>query len=275
MAYRDDVFAAAKVAEIIEGAVERWEPVLVCLPERLDALIRPLVDSDRVVFRPVGDRYQRPIDAMEQLWRFVCEQLAGGVRSVWSIGEIPVAPGDERAWVWYEHAVNDVLGDLPLHAVCLLDTRRLDGALLERMLAAHRSDAVTPPMPVLDPPAAVATRVFETDACHDARAVVAGLGRALGARARETAQLIVSELVSNAVRHGRSPATVSLWVDEGELVIEVVDRGDGIRDHSAALRPPRIPHHGAGLWICHRLAEAFSVAATADGGTRAQARIAV
>jgi anti-sigma regulatory factor (Ser/Thr protein kinase) len=51
----------------------------------------------------------------------------------------------------------------------------------------------------------------------------------------ETARLLASELVSNAVRHGRGKITLQADLDQNRLLVEVIDEGGGleraIRDH--------------------------------------------
>lgn len=54
---------------------------------------------------------------------------------------------------------------------------------------------------------------------------------------------MVSELVSNAVRHGKGQITLQADLDENRLLIEVIDEGDGL-EH--ALRERDFP--GVGGW---------------------------
>jgi anti-sigma regulatory factor (Ser/Thr protein kinase) len=45
--------------------------------------------------------------------------------------------------------------------------------------------------------------------------------------ALRTAELLVSELVTNAVMHGRGKITLRAQVDEDRLLVEVIDEGEG------------------------------------------------
>ena len=67
-------------------------------------------------------RYSRPGVAMATVRRFADDAVAAGAPTAWSIGAIPFdgTPRDRR-WVRYEEAVDDVLGQLPLRAVCAYD----------------------------------------------------------------------------------------------------------------------------------------------------------
>jgi anti-sigma regulatory factor (Ser/Thr protein kinase) len=41
------------------------------------------------------------------------------------------------------------------------------------------------------------------------------------------AELLVSELVTNALRHGQGDISLCAWVDDDRLVVEVIDEGSG------------------------------------------------
>ena len=89
-----------------------------------------------------------------------------------------------------------------------------------------------------------------------AREAVDLLGFSVSAALREDAQLVVSELVSNGLEHGRGGVTLSLAVsEEGRVSGEVVDDGDGFEPPSAARPGPR----GWGLSIVAALAERWGI----------------
>lgn len=52
-------------------------------------------------------------------------------------------------------------------------------------------------------------------------------GTALDSRMMAAAKLLVSELVTNAVVHGRGMVTLRAGLDERRLLVEVVDEGGG------------------------------------------------
>lgn len=61
-----------------------------------------------------------------------------------------------------------------------------------------------------------------------ARRLVADLVHAeLGAEELDRARLLVSELVTNAVVHGRGAITLRVGLDESRVLIEVIDEGSG------------------------------------------------
>lgn len=59
------------------------------------------------------------------------------------------------------------------------------------------------------------------------RVVAARFEGELDPRQLEDARLLTSELVTNAVIHGRGPVKLTALLDEDRLMIEVVDQGDG------------------------------------------------
>ena len=91
----------------------------------------------------------------------------------------------------------------------------------------------------------------------------AALDRHLGdltRRRRADAGLLVSELVTNAFRHGRPPITLNIDADAERVRVEVEDAGGG--------RPLRRPEPGAdggwGLLLVESTADRWGVA---DGST--------
>ncbi|HSL56487.1 MAG TPA: ATP-binding protein [Acidimicrobiales bacterium] len=105
----------------------------------------------------------------------------------------------------------------------------------------------------------VATRSFADDTTSAAEArhfVIATLTRWGCERLVDDAQLIVSELVTNAVLHAHSPAHLDVRLVRGHLRLEVTDGGGG-----TPRQQPWDPHRigGRGLMIVSRLATRWGV----------------
>jgi len=86
---------------------------------------------------------------------------------------------------------------------------------------------------------------FEANLPHTAaaprvarRALTTWLTSALGPDELEVARLLVSELVTNAVIHGRGEVTLRAQLDDDRLLVEVIDEGGGfertVRQHDFA-----------------------------------------
>jgi two-component sensor histidine kinase len=90
-----------------------------------------------------------------------------------------------------------------------------------------------------------------------ARRAVDVIGYSVPAAVREDAHLVVSELVTNGLRHGQGGVTLSLAVSaEGRMTGEVVDEGDGFEVPPV---PPAPGHGGLGLTMVAALAETWGV----------------
>jgi anti-sigma regulatory factor (Ser/Thr protein kinase) len=105
------------------------------------------------------------------------------------------------------------------------------------------------------------------DVASDARRVVRELDEQLG-RVFIDAQLVISELVTNAWRHGHGrdnrPIEVTITIDPPQLGIEVRDQGAGF-DHSADDQYPRDGEDGGwGLMVVDGLADDWGVRRNGD-----------
>lgn len=89
-------------------------------------------------------------------------------------------------------------------------------------------------------------------AVRDAVAGRADRSRAARGTADQVA-LLVSELATNALRHGRAPALVELRTDGAVLVLDVADHDTGTRPVLSGARAPG--DGGFGLMIARRLAD--------------------
>ena len=78
----------------------------------------------------------------------------------------------------------------------------------------------------------------------------------------ETVELVVSELVRNAVEHARSESELSLWVQDGCLVIEVVD---GSSDLPTMRDPEPFELTGRGLLLVDALSEGWDAHPRPEG----------
>jgi anti-sigma regulatory factor (Ser/Thr protein kinase) len=94
------------------------------------------------------------------------------------------------------------------------------------------------------------------EAGREARAAVAALANRLGPARTEDARLLLTELASNAVKHGQGSIFLSVEIDDGRARFSVCDDGHAephVRAHAG-------PDGGWGLRIVDRLADRWGVA---------------
>lgn len=96
------------------------------------------------------------------------------------------------------------------------------------------------------------------DAVAAARAIVDDVAIDLPLALRDDAALLVSELMSNAVRHGGATATLTVWIRDGFLTVEVHDDGAGRPAMRAGVLDPT-QTSGRGLRILDRVAAQWGV----------------
>jgi anti-sigma regulatory factor (Ser/Thr protein kinase) len=104
------------------------------------------------------------------------------------------------------------------------------------------------------------------------RRVAEGAGW-VGTRLDE-ALVVLTEIVSNSLRHGMGRRELRVWTSSGSLVCEVTDQGSGITDPLVGYRPPTdTATGGRGLWISNQLCDRLAIHHDA-GTTRARFEIA-
>jgi anti-sigma regulatory factor (Ser/Thr protein kinase) len=84
---------------------------------------------------------------------------------------------------------------------------------------------------------------------------------------KDAAQLLTSEIASNAVRHGKEPIDVSMSVEEPGLRVSVFDRGSGFdRDDLRFDQGLSLEAEGRrGLQLVHALSSDWGVERSDDG----------
>jgi anti-sigma regulatory factor (Ser/Thr protein kinase) len=261
---------AERLTPDIERALAAGDAVLVCSSQGVWQRISARLGAASGAVEYVADdvRYDHPNVAMRILHDFVRDRMRRGAGAAWSIGAIPY-DGDETRnadWVRYEQAVNDVLQHLPLRAVCTYDVTTTPPELLDEARCAHSNGeddhALQPPagshsaVPAVVLPTTEPLLRLHVHTSRSARHTVAEAYRELvGEGALGELELIVSEIVSNALTHGAPPVIVSAWYDATAhtSVVDVSDHGRGIDDPFVDLRPPRQRPGGAGMWIVGQL----------------------
>jgi anti-sigma regulatory factor (Ser/Thr protein kinase) len=269
----------------VRQALQAEEPTLVAVQDRHVANLRMALGGapDGVSLYPVEGWYETSARTREKFARWAAERAAGG-RRVRLIGEPPWALGHAaqvRDWARHESVINIAFAGRPVTFICPYDARALPEEVLDHAQGTHpeivdgggvwpsgsyeepvdfcrRLDSAVEPE-TDEPSLETGFALEELAAVRRAIgsfAIDAGLS---GSRTEELV-LAVNEIATNAVIHGRSPATVGAWEADEEIVVEVTDAGEGIRDALAGqLSPPITSRRGRGLWMARQLCDAVEV----------------
>jgi anti-sigma regulatory factor (Ser/Thr protein kinase) len=275
--YGSDAEFAGLIVPFVEEGVAAGEPVIIGYDDRKASLLRSwLTDPSAVEFIGDNSLYATPARAIATYRRLFEFHVAMGARQIRIAGDVPHRGNGGRfeGWDRYEWAVNTVWEDFPVWGLCLYDTTSAPQAVLDVVKRTHprivspsgqrRASERYQDVPVFeglpvppDPLEATAPMVELTDRpAADARHALARIGRG---RVTDTtlASLIfgVSEAATNALLHGRPPATVRIWATPDRIVATVHDTGPGPADPLAGLVRPShsAPDCGLGLWMLHQL----------------------
>ena len=290
--YDSDEHLLAVVLPFLLGGVEAGEPTVVGLGGRNAELVRrALPTGTEVTFLPGGDVYARPTAAIRSYRKLLASYVADGARQIRIVGELPppVLGATFDWWARYESAINHAYDDFPLWSMCAYDTRAISARVLAEVTRTHprvampdgshvpTDDYTEPPTYLseqrlmLPDPVQRTTPVVElTDPTpSEARDAVRAAHRGqLSADGVDDLVVSVSEVVSNALRHGVPPVRVRLWSAADRMVVTVRDGGFGPTDPYAGLLPAgNGAAGGLGLWISHQSCDHVALHREADGFT--------
>jgi anti-sigma regulatory factor (Ser/Thr protein kinase) len=284
-----DEFLAGALPFIEEG-VRGGEPVLIAVKlANVEALRQALgTDAPGVRLLSVGQWYENSARTRDKFATWVSEHaVRGRARLVY---EPPWAVGWDshvRDWARHESVLNVAFAGLPLSLICPYDARELPAQILQHAECTHpelvRGDRIAQSARYEDPwsfcgrldsepfarsgsPAAELT--FELAELPTVRRLVKWEGLLAGMPEMRVDELVlgVNEIATNALVHGRSPATLRIWNEGGELVFEVADSGTGIDDALAGqLGPGASGLGGRGLWLTRMMSDAVEIHSHADG----------
>jgi anti-sigma regulatory factor (Ser/Thr protein kinase) len=271
-------------APFVEDAVLSREPTLVAVQERNLETLRAALSGPLpgVTLLPVEQWYETSARTREKFGRWVSEH-ANGTR-VRVIGEPPWAVGHEaqvRDWARHESVLNVVFAEHPVTFICPYDARALPPDIIRHAQSTHpeivdsgeaaQSELYEDPLefcrrldtsvshPAGEPEAELTFGLADLPALRRTIHSLAVEAALPPARADELV-LAVNEIATNAVVHGRSPATLRVWRANRELVCEVSDCGDGIKDALAGqLTPAAAAPGGRGLWLTRLLSDAVEI----------------
>jgi anti-sigma regulatory factor (Ser/Thr protein kinase) len=284
--------AVAVVAGVVNQALAEKAAVICSVAPPLQAAVRSRLGyDDDILWLPADHRYARPVDAIAELSSFMRRRSENSWRIV-AIGQPPYhGTAADQPWFWYDAGVNAVFGDEPLNALCLVDRTEVSDTTIAAACESHTSvhdangavvarppatNAVSFAAPELSHPclATPPSITLTTTSIRDARHALLNAVHDRSEDVRIRAELVLAELVTNAIAHGGTAAEIGMWLWPSEVVLRIRDHGSGMNDPWATLRPPRRSQvGGAGLWIAHRESDGLDVRNHRSGGTVATAVI--
>ncbi|MEV4538635.1 anti-sigma factor RsbA family regulatory protein [Asanoa sp. NPDC049518] len=276
--YDTDDELLAVLVPFLTGGVDEKEPTVVSLGPEKALLVRRALPAGvlgGVTFMAGGSVYARPAAAIRAYRELLAGYVAEGAPQIRIVGEIP-RPSFGATWHWwarYESAINHAYDEFPLWSLCAYDTRITPSAVLADVARTHpralHADGTHAVSATYDAPASflsawppVAPDVVQSGpplitlvdpTASRARAAVGLVDPGLPADEVDELVIAVSEVVTNALRHGLPPVRVCYWSGPDRIVVSVTDGGTGPTDPFAGLVPSRDSATGGlGLWITHQ-----------------------
>jgi anti-sigma regulatory factor (Ser/Thr protein kinase) len=274
---------------IIDG-LTAGEPVAVAVPTGNLQLLRDALgsDADLVHMRDMAVAGRNPGRIIPTVLLAFADAHTG--RRVRIIGE-PIWAGrsaiEYPACVQHEALINAAFAKRAATILCPYNTALLDPAWVrdahtthpmirtatDRWSSPHYTDPVSVAggfnQPLPDPPADAATITVDFATLRTARQLVADHEARAGLPPDQVSDLAlaVSELATNAVRHGGGTAEIALWTVGDQLVCQVRDAGH-LTDPLAG-RIPASPDAvgGRGLLLVNQVCDLVRVHTTTTGTT--------
>ncbi|MFJ3716422.1 anti-sigma factor RsbA family regulatory protein [Streptomyces sp. NPDC090057] len=293
--YADAEQYLAGTVPFVRAALAAGEPVAVAVPGENLRLIRDALgaDADAVRCLDMREAGRNPGRIIPGVLHAFADGRPPG-RPVRIVGE-PVWAGrsaaEYPACAQFEALVNAAFLGREVTVLCPYDTARLDERALADAHATHPvvippgstqprpSEAYDPegvvarynqPLPLTPVPGpTVLALTYGSGSLARARHLVTEHGGRLGLTGRrlDDLSLIAAELTTNSVVHGGGTGTLTLWAEEGHVLLEVRDRGritDPLTGHRPAARGRS---GGRGLLLVNLLADLVRTHTAASGTT--------
>jgi anti-sigma regulatory factor (Ser/Thr protein kinase) len=268
----------------LTAGLQRGEPTILAVGEPCaERLRRVVADHDDLIIVPATESLRRPAVRLQTLQRAVGVHLAAGASRVRIVSALPIEAELDHAsrawqpWVRYEAYLNVAFADLPVWHLCLHELEHLPPEVRDAVLGAHTHVATVRDGHAINrdqrPPRDLLERFLVLDGApnedrpaaielHDptpgsARRAIAEVVEQTDLAAEDGEGLVssVSEIVTNAIVHGRPPVMLCAWRSPDEVTVTITDHGGGPTDPTVGLAPAdRAPGEGGfGLWIAHQL----------------------
>jgi anti-sigma regulatory factor (Ser/Thr protein kinase) len=280
-----DELTAVAAPFLLEGLEDGDAAVIAVGPESTGPLCEAVDGDPRVLVLERHALYRSRTPTAITTFRALAAGHAAPGRRVRVVGEVDfgASVADWAEWQRYEAVINEAFAACPLWGLCAFDTTRLPERLVEAARATHpqlRTTAGRQPnpgyvdpagylttLPVADEPLETTVPALAVDDVTDFIGLRHTVRQRLDAVAGpadlvEDFLLAVDEMASNAVRHGRPPVGLRLWVAPGTLVCIISDAGRGWDDPFAGYGPAHgedLSRGGMGLWLARQLCDNVAI----------------
>lgn len=286
--YRNEDEFLAGVVPFLRSGIAAEDPTFAVTSGRETAALYDSLGKDAatVQFLDPAAIYQNPVRALAA---FTAVAKTFGPRPAWVVmAEDWSTYPDVMEWLRYDSIVNLAFANVDIHGVCCYNARTLPADVIQMLRQTHvniyeggelrDNPYYTDPdsfvaeidRQPLPPPAqtAASMNVRPTD-LHAVRTFIAEQAERSGVRADVLHNLLVAvtEVATNAIRHGEPPVTLRAWPDNG-LVCEVSDSGHWQPEEFISWRPPESAlESGFGLWGVGMLCDTVKVRTGPHGTT--------
>jgi anti-sigma regulatory factor (Ser/Thr protein kinase) len=100
-----------------------------------------------------------------------------------------------------------------------------------------------------------------------ARLADAAAGLGLSGTRIDEFSVALSEIATNALRHGSGAATITVTSGDTSLIAEVRDQGTGLTGTPPSALPQHSQTSGRGLWLARQLCDDLDIASSPSGTT--------
>ncbi|HVE92330.1 MAG TPA: sensor histidine kinase [Actinomycetota bacterium] len=278
----DDEFTD-RMSRFVRDSITADEPVLVMVVDHKIELIRSALgrDADKAMFADMREIGRNPGRIISRWHDFVDEQVKPGTR-VRGIGE-PIWSGRSREELVeaqrHESLINMAFKGAPAWILCPYDTEALSADVIEEAHRSHpvlstdgiRWDSYTYTHPgecdrrfdeaLPEPKLPFHEVILDVDRLQPLRKLVERVASGAGvdeARTRDFV-LAVTEIATNSLRHGGTPAVIRVWAEEECVICEVRDTGRIENPLVGRKRPEAEQAHGYGVWLANELCDLVQV----------------
>jgi anti-sigma regulatory factor (Ser/Thr protein kinase) len=290
--YDSDDSLRGQVEPFLRAGLDRGDAILAMVPARVEQVLRAALDGggDRVQWRKPNLSRRRPGEVFDDFHRFLAERHAAGESArLLTENDLDGDPDRLAAYLRFEAVSTEILRPYGFPWTCLYDRRRHPEEMLtcvgevHPQLTTHRGPPVpsTTYIPVdayltshAGPVSPVPEPVDMDVELATTRALPA-LRHRLPTRATsghtggdeiDLMLVAVTEVVTNALQHGKPPCRVRAWESGRVSYVRVDDHGHATGLATAGYQRPATPATSStGLWLARQLADVIHTQTSAAG----------